>query len=350
MASPHPAGGRPGEHADDISRRALPTAGEDLTTGPVLTVERLLSFSAMSTTLKTIDYTLITGPLISFGQGATKTIEGFRSIDIIIENVENALEYSKNVLVLCWLDTSVAAVADCHKLKSIQSERVKVFTPPPPQLNDFSNRYKQALGIKYLLDVINEQHSDLVILRLRSDITYFKPIFSYLLEQDLASSFVVSEIQDSFLYLGDFLYATSYLNMHRFVQNILDWETRWIHPSTVHDYTLKQFVHCTWLNRLLACCYLGRLIIFVLAISFKNSRLENYIAIPPEYLAKSKWRGVFFENALCDLFTKPKLLRKPTSPSISKCLKSIKEFNTLYNQLILIPRFKPISTVSTRLT
>lgn len=288
------------------------------------------------------DYGLISGPLVSYGQGATRSPSGFNVLPTLRKNIQSLSGCTKKILICSWASNDELLDIYYDQLRSLASSQVKIYILPQPSLKDFGNRFKQMYCISYLLSsIFNPKPTDRII-RLRIDVEYTSDLINYLTEQSLDYSLIVSEIQPSYMYLGDFLHCGSFFHFSRFVSKCCIWESSWIHPSNVHDYTIKQTCPFNYVTIFMSKIFLGRLILILLQPFLGNQKSIFYNAVPPQLFSKCLWRSVPFNIALPQLFADYALLDSPPKLTLSAYLNYIYDFILVYFQLVIYPSIRAL--------
>lgn len=283
------------------------------------------------------DYALISGPLVSYGQGATRCPSGFNGLPTLRKNIAALSSCTKQILVFSWSSNDYLSKRYLEQLHSLESSQVKVYILSPPLLKDFGNRFKQMYSISYLLSSIVDAKPTDRIIRLRIDIEYTLELINYLTQQPLDDTLIVSEIQPSYMYLGDFLHCGSFFHFSRFVSKCCLWKSYWIHPSNVHDYTIKQTCPFNSATRLMSKTFFGRFFLILLHPFLGSQQSISYVAVPPQLLGKCLWRSIPFNYALPQLFTGNVLLDRPKKLSTTIYYAYIYDFMVVYFQLVIYP-------------
>lgn len=266
---------------------------------------------------------VIQGPLVSFGQGSNKCINGFDTYNTIKKNIELLQRLQLRYVICTWVPSNYR---ETEAVKKLENEGFNLLVLEVPKLPDPDHRYKHHFAIKAGLDHLDREGADFVI-KIRTDMYIPEAIFKWLLEQKSLApgKFGVSELYDDGITIGDFLYCADTAVFSDFLTSVLRHRNFNIHPSVGADIGMKFFVKRadTTYNLLHLPIWIYYLILlarrkkhFVLWSKFIY---DNLLILPEELWNSIVWRGkkmseimnssrIFFHEDLVQRTVYPKTL------------------------------------------
>lgn len=272
---------------------------------------------------KSVTGIVIQGPLVSFGQGPNRCIDGLDTYNTIQKNIELLQRLQLKYVICTWVPSNRR---ETEVIKRLKKEGFNLLTLEVPKLADPDHRYKHHFAIKAGLDHLAREEVNFVI-KIRTDMCFPEAIFKWLLEQmDLApEKFVISELYDDGITVGDFLYCANIKVFDDFLTSVLRHQNFNIHPSVGADIGMKflakrtniayNFFHLPiWIYY--PILLMRRKKHFVL---WSNFIYDNLLILPEELWNNIVWRGkkmseimnssrIFFYEDLVQKTVHPKTL------------------------------------------
>jgi len=228
---------------------------------------------------------VIQGPLISYGQGPNNVIGGFNVCDTVLSNLKQIKARGYDYIVCVWRPTTDQ---ESMALKQLADNLARVLVLDLPDIFDPDHRYKHHYAIRQGINRLNKDCE--YIIKIRNDMLMPDDFWDWL-STNMDHRLVVSELISPF-YLGDFIYAGWKETVINFLNSILVFNNRIIHPSITSDNGLKYFS-----SKNKKAINLDNGLMYLYLFKTKNviQQWNNFIAsninvIPQNIWGKIKWR------------------------------------------------------------
>jgi len=181
---------------------------------------------------------VIQGPLVTYGQGPNNKPEGFNSMDTILANVKNIKKNGFEYVVSTWTPKNSN---ESSLLENLFEEGIFVTCNNSPTIFDPDHRYKQHFGILLGMQELGRQKNINYIVKIRTDMLMPDSFWDWIkrISEKNESVLYVSELMNQSFYMGDFIYAAPKDIFVDFINSILKYESKIIHPLIAFDNGVK---------------------------------------------------------------------------------------------------------------
>jgi hypothetical protein len=185
---------------------------------------------------------IIQGPLVTYGQGPNNVAAGFNTCDTILKNIHNIQKAGFKYVVSTWkpLNEDEQIV-----LESLLKEKTSIVCNDAPTIFDPDHRHKQRVSILLGIQELDRQNDIDYFVKIRTDMLMPERFWNWVGEIGAKNEprLHVSELMKQPFYMGDFIYAANRDIFIDFVNSVLKYNAKIIHPSIAFDDGIKYCQH-----------------------------------------------------------------------------------------------------------
>ena len=183
---------------------------------------------------------IVQGPLITFGQVPNNSVEGFNTLNTIINNIKNIRKAGFKYIIATWKPSNSDEELI---LENLSENNFNVLILDTPAVFDPDHRYKHHYGIYKGMEELKKAQEIRFFAKIRTDMLMPVEFYSFLeaKRNENSPKLFVSHLLNSAFYIGDFVYAGNSIVLEKFLKSMVLSE-KIIHPSISHDIGLKYFL------------------------------------------------------------------------------------------------------------
>jgi hypothetical protein len=241
---------------------------------------------------------IIQGPLLTFGQGPNNSVAGFSSSESVLKNLKQARLYTDAIVVTTW---SPKNEIESNLLEDISQKIGSVHVVDPPIIFDPDHRFKHHYGIlkgaEHLM-VVDSSVTHMV--KIRTDMEMPESFWIWLAGriEEHEQKLYVSELLPYPLCMGDFIYFASKDTFLGFLDTVIGYGERILHPSIGSDIATKYFLAVRYSGSIRAANekILRNPIRFAwlspsISKDWDDFAKANLGVLPPDIWLEMRWRG-----------------------------------------------------------